>query len=247
MRDGRGRDLAYYRCGNGSLWIEDLDRGLDESQYTEKYVSPDHPALSRTGISPGAGLAPATAAAPRGMLEIGCGNAALLNHARSDGWRVHGMEFSDSMTRAIEADQAIAVTVYDFLDYEPAPHESYNVVVLRHVLEHLPDSKRAMQRIGNLLAADRLAFLELPNTGFFAYATKRHLMTLGLRNAKCAADWRPGHCNEINKRSFRYLLDAMGFELSAWRTYSNKPIADCTYGLPPVASKVRVFARKKSP
>ena len=35
-------------------------------------------------------------------------------------------------------------------------------------------------------------FLELPNTGSFAYASKRLLKNRGLRNRKYPADWRPG-------------------------------------------------------
>ena len=137
------------------------------------------------------------------------------------------------------------MVVANFLDYVPVPGEAYDVVVLRHVLEHLPDSRLAMQKIGALLRPGGVAFLELPNTGSFAYATKRLLKNRGLKNRRYADAWRPGHTNEFCRQAFEYLLDETGFELLEWRTYSNKPLADWLYGIVPAASKVRVLARRK--
>jgi 2-polyprenyl-3-methyl-5-hydroxy-6-metoxy-1,4-benzoquinol methylase len=245
MQDGRNRDLNYYRCGNCSLWNYDLECGMDQTQYTAKYVSPEDPRhKSNRVIAQSWKFLRDRVPGPGSILDIGCGNAALLHFARKEGWEVHGMELSESMAKAIEADQGIPVAVANFLDYEPAPGEAYDVVVLRHVLEHLEDPRLAMRKIGGLLRDNGVAFLELPNTGSFAYASKRIMKNLGLRNSKYSADWRPGHCNEFCRQAFDYLVEATGFELQEWRTYSNKPLADRIYGVLPVASKVRVLARK---
>lgn len=131
MRDGRNRDLDYCRCGNCPLWNDDLDCGMDQSQYTAKYVSPDNPdhksnrdiARSWAYLKP---RLPTTGS----MLDIGCGNAALLHFARQHGWKVRGMELSDTMAQAVESDQGIEVTVSNFLEYEPVAGEAYDVVVL---------------------------------------------------------------------------------------------------------------------
>jgi hypothetical protein len=40
MKDGRHRDLVYYKCDDCALWNYDLDCGVDQTQYTEVYVSP---------------------------------------------------------------------------------------------------------------------------------------------------------------------------------------------------------------
>jgi SAM-dependent methyltransferase len=248
MQDGHNRDLNYYRCGNCALWNYDLDCGMDQTQYTWRYVSPEDPRhKSNRVIEKSWAFLRSHVRGPGSMLDIGCGNGALLHLARKDGWRVRGMELSRSMADAIEADQGIEVAVCNFLDYEPEPGERYDVVVLRHVLEHLPDSQLAMQKISGLLGEHGIAFLELPNTASFAYASKRLLKNRGLKNARYAADWRPGHCNEFNREAFEYLARATGFELIEWRTYSNKPFADWIYGVLPIASKVRVLARKKTP
>lgn len=246
MRDGRNRDLDYFRCGNCKLWNYDLDCGLDQSQYTEKYVSPEvddyrpnrHIRQSWEVLRKHAGP-------PGSIMDVGCGNGAMLYLARNEGWTVRGMELTESAAAAIEADQGIDVVVANFLDYDNPTGEHYDVVVLRHVLEHLPDSKLAMNRIGALLKDNGLAMLEFPNTGSMSYKVKRLLKNRGYRNRKYDASWRPGHCNEFCREAFEYLLDQTGFELVAWQTYSSKPAANFFYKLLPIGSKARALVRKR--
>jgi len=248
MTDGRHRDLEYYRCAQCALWNYDLDAGLDQAQYTERYVSPRDPHhRSNADMRQSWQFLRRYTGAPGRLMDIGCGNGCLLYLARADGWAVRGMELSAAAAAAVREDQGIEVDVANFLDYDNAGGTPYDVVVLRHVLEHLPDSIRAMQRIAALLKDDGLALLEFPNTRSFSYALKRFLKNRGLRNRKYASDWRPGHCNEFCRQSFEYLLRQTGFELVAWRTYSNKPLANAFYRLLPVASKARALVRKLPP
>jgi SAM-dependent methyltransferase len=101
------------------------------------------------------------------------------------------MELSQQAADAICEDQDIDVIVADFLRYENPEARRYDVVALRHVLEHLPDPILAMQRIGALLKDNGLALLEFLNTGSFSYKLKRILKNRGLKNAKYPAGWRP--------------------------------------------------------
>lgn len=244
MSDGRNRDLHYYRCRHCALWNYDLSLGLDQTQYTERYVSPldpDHKSNKDVAQS-WRFLKPHLAETGR-IMDIGCGNACLLHLAREAGWQVQGMELSASAAEAIRRDQGIDVTVANFLEYENAEGQRYDVVVLRHVLEHLPDSVLAMQKIAALLKPGGLALLEFPNTRSFSYALKRFLKNRGLRNRKYSDAWRPGHCNEFCRQSFEVLLQKTGFELVVWQTYTSKPLADAFYRLFPVASKARALVR----
>ncbi len=245
MRDGRNRDLVYYKCDDCALWNYDLDCGVDQTQYTEVYVSPrdvEHRS-NRLNLDSWKFLT-RYAESPRSILDIGCGNAGLLHLARESGWEVAGMELSQQAANAIRDDQAIDVIVADFLQYDNPDDCRYDVVALRHVLEHLPDPILAMRKIGDLLEDGGLALLEFPNTGSVSYRLKRWLKNAGLKNAKYSPDWRPGHVNEYCRQSFEYLLDRTGFELLVWRTYSNKPAANAFYRWVPIASKVRVLACK---
>ncbi|MEO1204293.1 MAG: class I SAM-dependent methyltransferase [Pseudomonadota bacterium] len=246
MREGRNRDLNYYRCGNCTLWNYDLDCGLDQTQYTETYVSPKDTGhkYNQDNLRSWAFLE-RHLGEPGTLLDIGCGSGGLLHPAREAGWEVRGMELSEQTAKNIRDDQGLDVIVSNFLEYDNPDGDRYDVVVLRHVLEHLPDSKLAMTKIGGLLVDGGLALLEFPNTASVSYGIKRHLKNRGLKNKKYSADWRPGHCNEFCRESFNYLLEETGFELLVWQTYSNKDFANAFYRVVPVASKARTLVRKK--
>ena len=246
MTDGRNSDLLYYRCGNCSLWNYDVSLGVDQTQYTERYVSPTDPTYkSNIDVRQTWKFFSKFAPQPGKIMEIGCGNGGLLFLARQDGWQVKGMELSAHAAANISAEQGIDVVVANFLEYEVAADEAYDVVSLRHVLEHLIDPILAMNKISSLLRSGGLALLEFPNTASVNYSIKRLLKNRGLKNKKYSKDWRPGHCNEFCKKSFEYLLNKTDFELVVWETYSSKPFANYFYKIVPVASKARVVVRKR--
>jgi SAM-dependent methyltransferase len=245
MTDGHNRDLNYYRCEHCALWNYDLDCGLDQTQYTESYVSPrDAGFMHNVHQRKTWDFLKKRLGRPGKMMDIGCGNGGLLYLAREDGWQVQGLELSASAARSIKEDTGIDVAVGDFLEYAGEDAGSYDLVALRHVLEHLPDSVLAMQQIGRMLKPAGLALLEFPNTASAAYAYKRFLKNHGLKNKKYSQQWRPGHCNEFCRKAFEFLLDKTGFELLEWHTYSNKPLPNFLFHLVPVGSKARVLVRK---
>ena len=247
MREGPNRDLDYYRCGRCGLWNYDLDCGLDQAQYVETYVSPQdlHHKTNRD-IRESWAFLRKHAGNPGVILDIGCGNGGLLYLARKEGWRVRGMELTEKTARDIAEDQGIDVIVGDFLEYDNPGNDVYDVVVLRHVLEHLPDPIRAMRKIDSLLKENGLALLEFPNTRSLSYAYKRLRKNWGLQRSKYPPDWRPGHCNEFCRRTFQYLLRETGFELVIWQTYSKRPVMNAVYRLIPIASKARALVRKRA-
>ena len=247
MTDGLDRNLNYYRCDNCSLWNYDLDCGLDQTQYTETYTSP-----SVTGFGPNVhqswswSYVSKRLKEPGSVLDVGCGNAGLLYLARNDGWQVRGLELSAAASKAVKEDTGIDVAVADFLTYEGDDAGTYDLVVLRHVLEHLPDSILAMERIRRLLKPNGHALLEFPNTASATYLGKRFKKNRGLKNKKFSKDWRPGHCNEFCRKAFVFLLEKTQLELVDWHTYSSKPATNFLYRLAPIGSQARAFVRKRN-
>lgn len=156
------------------------------------------------------------------------------------------MELTEKAARDIAEDQGIDVIVGDFLEYDNPDNYVYDIVVLRHVLEHLPDPIRAMRKIDSLLKDNGLALLEFPNARSLSYVYKRLRKNRGLQRGKYPPDWRPGHCNEFGRRTFQYLLRETGFELVIWQTYSRRPIMNAVYRLIPIASKARALVRKQA-
>jgi 2-polyprenyl-3-methyl-5-hydroxy-6-metoxy-1,4-benzoquinol methylase len=115
------------------------------------------------------------------------------------------------------------------------------VVVLRHVLEHLPDARRALTSIRDLLRDDGFAHFEFPNIMALDARLKRWLRRTGLHRKRYPDGYRPGHCNEFCRRSFQRLLDITGFNLVAWQTYGTGAAADFVFRRIPIGNKVRAL------
>ena len=245
--DGYEGRLKYYRCAQCKLLNYDLDFGLDQSQYTAKFESANMPdcKTNRAGTQTYRFIQRNIRNKGR-MMEIGCGNGRVLYLAKADGWYVEGMELSAEFAAAIRAEQGIEVHVADFLEYSVPEDQKFDLVVLRHVLEHLPHSIYAMRQIKALLNNGGYAVLEFPNIASVGYQIKRFMKKCGFRLKKFHPDWRPGHCNEFCRESFEYLLTKTGLELVQWETYSSKPATNAFYQLFPIGTKARALVRTGS-
>ena len=96
-----------------------------------------------------AGLAPAS------TLEVGCGDGALLSelHARGFGGRLAGLEISDAAVAIARSRPHISeVRSYDG-ERIPAPAGSYELGLLSHVLEHVPDPAALLRETARVCAA----------------------------------------------------------------------------------------------
>jgi SAM-dependent methyltransferase len=92
---------------------------------------------------------------PRRTLEVGCGDGALLSelHGRGFGGRLAGLEITDAAVRIARARPEIeSVTLYDGQGV-PAPDGAYDLGVLSHVLEHVPDPTSLLAEVARACAA----------------------------------------------------------------------------------------------
>jgi SAM-dependent methyltransferase len=178
-------------------------------------------------------------------LDIGCGNGSLLHLARQDGWTVKGLELSEFMAENVRRVLSIDVEVANFLEYEKF-EEQYDLVSLRHVLEHLPDSRLAMKKINRLLKTGGYAEFEFPNINGLSMKIGRSLANSGLYRKKYSREYLPGHCNEFSLASFKYLVSISGFRLIRWESYSYNRFKNIFYHPLNLGSKARALIRKVS-
>lgn len=76
---------------------------------------------------------------PRTVVEIGCGDGAVLAEMAARGWVVDGFELAENAARrARERNVARKVEAFDG-EHVPAGSDEYDLAVLSHVLEHVPD------------------------------------------------------------------------------------------------------------
>jgi SAM-dependent methyltransferase len=180
------------------------------------------------------------------LCDIGCGNGRLLYLAQQAGWRAFGLELTEDIASRTGNHLGVEVAAADFLEFDPsAEHaEAYDVVCLRHVLEHLPDSRLAMQKISALLKPGGHALLEFPNIEALGKRVKRFVVNSGIHQRRFGEDFAPGHCNEFCRDSFEYLLGETGFRLISWQTYSKKSLANWIYNRFPIGNKARALVQK---
>jgi SAM-dependent methyltransferase len=81
------------------------------------------------------------------VLDIGCGPGWLLS-ALDPAWERHGVELSTAAAEHAARYGEIFVGPFEQAVYEPA---SFNLIVMYHVIEHLPDPVDAVQRAFSLL------------------------------------------------------------------------------------------------
>ena len=242
--DGR---FKHYKCEHCGLVNLDLATGLDQTQFTPEFRDPsDETNHWNRAITASFEFLQANLPDARSLCDIGCGSGRLLYVAQRAGWRVFGLELSEMIATATAKRLGIEVIAANFLEFTPAPEhaKAYDAVCLRHVLEHLPDSKLAMTKINALLRPGGHALLEMPNIEGLDKRVKRFIVNASLHRRTYSDNFVAGHCNEFCKASFQYLLRETGFRLVTWETYSHKRANNVLLNRVHIGNKARALVQK---
>jgi SAM-dependent methyltransferase len=142
------------------------------------------------------------AARPGALLDVGCGRGDLGAVLVKRGWRVAGLDPSAeacafARARGVEARTGTLNTIA----YED---ESFDAVVMRHSLEHVPDPRADLARAYRLLRPGGLLVISVPN--FDSWERRR------FGSAWFHLDL-PRHRTHFVPRSLRLALAGSGFEL----------------------------------
>lgn len=241
---GSQEQYKFYKCANCKLVNLDLSNveiTENQAKYVERFIKPIDYEKQKGALEayqfvskyvPGKGK----------FLDIGCGNGNVLYYFKKNGWKVKGLELSPVIAKYVEQNLNIKVDVVNFLEVKEFP-EKYDLISLRHVLEHLPNSILAMNKISGLLKKSGYAHFEFPNINSLTHEIQRIKNKVGL-NKKYDPSYVPAHCNEFSKHSFEYLIKKTGFKIIRWETYSSKIITNLIYKLFHIGSKARVIVQK---
>lgn len=94
-------------------------------------------------------------------LDVGCGAGALVDAASRAGWTAQGTEIAPRAVDAAVA-QGLDVTMGDVLELD-LPANTYDVITLVEVLEHVDDPGALLARICGLLRPGGLLYLTTPH------------------------------------------------------------------------------------
>ncbi len=242
---GNKNQYKYYRCVNCNLINYDLETGLNQGKYAEHYPSPFDEKL-RTNVSQTQSwkFIQKYISNPGSMFEIGCGNGKLLSLAKEGGWAVSGIELSPFLVSSIKDVLDINVMSINFLEFAPRDNETYDLITLRHVLEHLPDPVLVMNKVHELLKDNGYLLLEFPNIDGIDLVLKRFLEAHHIKKKVYSPSYAPGHCHEYNKKSLQFLAKLTGFKMIKWQTYSSRLWMNPFYHRTGLGNKVRVLLLK---
>jgi SAM-dependent methyltransferase len=134
------------------------------------------------------------------VLDIGCGRGITLAQLAARGWEVHGTELSAAAAAPARELLGDAIRVESVLA-SSFPPGFFDVIILWHVLEHLPEPRAVVAKCRELLRPGGLLVVAVPNfDSLQRMATGRHWFHLDL----------PRHLTHFGAQRLRELLAEHG-------------------------------------
>jgi len=95
------------------------------------------------------------------ILDIGCGTGELLSFFNNKKWNAVGIEPNNSARKF--AINKHGITVFDEKKLTSLTPDTFDVISMWHVLEHVPDLHKRISQVSKLLKKDGTIFIALPN------------------------------------------------------------------------------------
>jgi SAM-dependent methyltransferase len=142
---------------------------------------------------------------PHTVVEIGCGDGAVLAELAQRGWILDGYELAENAASAARK-RGVARKVETFDgEHLPAEADAYDLAVLSHVLEHVPDPLPLLTEAARVA---RHVLIEVP------LEDNRS----GRRPAKKRSSEAIGHLHAFNRADVLRLLEQAGLQPRAEMT-----------------------------
>jgi SAM-dependent methyltransferase len=167
---GRPGEFPVVRCtGCGLVFLKPrpttdaLGAYYPDDYYPlDQQPSPEAEAVARDLLDRVSALARGRGLTRPRILDIGCGVGLFLHRAEEAGMRVRGIELSASAVDYARTNYRLDVH-HGTLDDATIPPASCDIVVMWHVLEHLPDPLAGLRQVAGILAPGGLLLAAVPN------------------------------------------------------------------------------------
>jgi 2-polyprenyl-3-methyl-5-hydroxy-6-metoxy-1,4-benzoquinol methylase len=168
------------------------------------------------------------------LLDVGCGSGTLLGLLKTRGIRPTGVDFSSEAAQVAEKENGVRVVVGSLAE-AGFPNESFDIVTLFHVMEHVTNPRAVLAEVSRILKADGTVILQVPNIDswqFKAFGARWYGLDI------------PRHVIDYSRNSILNLLAASGFVTRRIRHFNlrdNAPalVSSLVPSLDPVSRAVR--------
>lgn len=151
------------------------------------------------------------------LLDIGCGEGFFLKVAKDSGWQTTGVEMS--VNHQPPEEYGLNIITQDFLDAS-LTKESFNIITLYDVLEHLPKPSEVIKKSKELLKKEGILIIRVPNEKFLRLKMKVIKNIFGKdfylknKNLSIQGFYSPEtHLFNFNQKTLKAMLQKEGFNI----------------------------------
>ena len=222
-RQNSGVECLIWKCKCGMIFPNPMPVPLDLNQH---YGEPDeyfiHYSREQKKLDAVRILNTAESIFHKGrMLDIGAGCGETLRVARDLSWDVIGIE--PSIKFADRAREYSGAEVYESLQ-DRFPSESFDLVVLGGVIEHLYNPNETTREISRILKPGGVLFVDVPNESGLYFQLGNLYQKLRGRDwvVNLAPTFSPFHVFGFSPSSLRKLLSKHDLRIVQFRVYGGQ-------------------------
>ncbi|HCA59075.1 MAG TPA: hypothetical protein DEP46_13965 [Blastocatellia bacterium] len=166
------------------------------------------------------------------LLDVGVGRGETLLAAKELGWDAEGVE--PSKTFADYAEERTGLKIWrEPIEDSSVPDDTYDVVVLAAVLEHLYNPDEIVRRISKALKPGGILYLDVPNEAGLYFRVGNAYQRLRGRDwcVNLAPTFSPFHVFGFSPKALRKLLSKYGLSPVYWNVYPGTSLVPSRGGI----------------
>lgn len=137
------------------------------------------------------------------ILDVGCATGFFLEAARSAGYTPYGVELSEYSAGIAQKRFGADFVFNGILEQCPFREESFDVIVMSDLLEHVKNPEDVMSRVRRLLKADGIVVIVTPDTDSYTHRIMKNRWV----------HYKLEHLFYFNITSLRKLAERQGFRI----------------------------------
>jgi 2-polyprenyl-3-methyl-5-hydroxy-6-metoxy-1,4-benzoquinol methylase len=159
------------------------------------------------------------------VLDIGAAMGTFLYAAKPHYKKCVGLDMSRQMANFVATNLGVEMHVVQFEEFEHP--EKFSLIHMSHVLEHIPNPNQWLQKAKQLLDANGILVINVPNK-FSLSNLLQHLWVKLRLKRQFNSSWNnaytrtPDHLFDPNVKSMLYLIEKNNFKIIDYFSYSRK-------------------------